>query len=83
MFTPNPLKKGKDIQVETKKVYCCKGRAIRNLIGPYYFWGINPRNSTLLTRPFLTRRHTQAGHETNGALGMEKLSHEQSGWLST
>ena len=27
----------------------------RNLIGSYHFWGISPRNSTLLTRPGGTR----------------------------
>ena len=30
-----------------------------NLIGPYHFWGISPRNLTLFTRPFLTRRCKQ------------------------
>ena len=36
----------------------------RNLIGPYCFWEISPRNSTLFTRPILTMRRTWAGHET-------------------
>ena len=27
-----------------------------NRIGPYHFWGISPRNSTLFTRPFLAGR---------------------------
>ena len=35
-----------------------------NLIGHYSFWVISPRNSTLFTRPFLTERCAQAGHET-------------------
>ena len=40
----------------------------QNLIGLYHFFGISPRNSTLFTRPFLTRRETtQTGYETSGA----------------
>ena len=37
----------------------------RNLIGPYRFRVISPRNSTSFTRPFLTGRRARAGHETN------------------
>jgi len=36
-----------------------------NLIGPYRFWVISPRNSTLFTRPFLAGRRAWAGHETS------------------
>ena len=35
----------------------------RNLIGPYQFLGISPRNLTLFTKPFLTGRRVRAGHE--------------------
>ena len=35
------------------------------LISPYpIFGGIGPRNSTWFTKPFLTRKHTWAGHMT-------------------
>ena len=37
----------------------------RNLIGPYHFWCISPKNSTLFTIVFLTGKHMQAGDETN------------------
>ena len=43
--------------------YCCTG-IINNLIGPYQFWGITPRNSTWFTRSFLIGRHTWSGHVT-------------------
>ena len=36
----------------------------RNLIGPYRFRVISPKNLTLFTRPFLPGRRTRAGHET-------------------
>ena len=39
-----------------------------NLIGPYHFWAISPRNSTSFTRSFLTRRCKQAGHKTKTAV---------------
>ena len=35
----------------------------RNLIGPYRFWVISPRNSTSFTRPFLSGRRVRAGHK--------------------
>ena len=35
---------------------------INNLIAPYHFLGIGPRNSTVFTRLFLAERHAQAGH---------------------
>ena len=35
-----------------------------NLIGPYHFLGISPRNSTSFTRPFLARRCAWARHKT-------------------
>ena len=35
-----------------------------NLIGHYHIWVISQRNSTLFTRPVLTRRCARAGHET-------------------
>ena len=35
-----------------------------SLVGPYDFWGISPRNSTLFTRPFLAERCVRAWHET-------------------
>ena len=35
-----------------------------NLIGPYRFRVISPRNSTLFNRPFLAGRRARAGHET-------------------
>ena len=44
-------------------------RRSRNLIGPYHFWGISPRNSTLFTRPFLAGRHVWDRHETRGGKG--------------
>ena len=44
----------------------CNNYWSRNLIGPYHFLGISPRNSTsFLSRPFLARRHVRAGHETS------------------
>ena len=39
-----------------------------DLIGSYHFWEISSRNSTSFTRPFLARRCTWAGHETNHVL---------------
>ena len=62
-FSPKPAQK------EIKKVYCRKGMLhnnhwSHNLIGPYHFWVISPRNSTLFTRLFRPRRHAWAGHET-------------------
>ena len=45
----------------------------RGRIGPYHFWGISPRNSTLFTRLFLAGRRMQAGHETSN-LHMEYQS---------
>ena len=44
--------------MEMNKFYCCKGSVSHNyqtcnLIDPYHFWGISPRNLTLFTRPFL------------------------------
>jgi len=41
----------------------------RNLIGPYRFWVISPRNLTSFTRPFLAGRHARAGHETSSSQG--------------
>ena len=50
-----------------------------NLIGPYRFWGENPRYSTLFTRPFLTGRRVWAGDETNPSLPLcSHTMHEQS-----
>ena len=46
----------------------CNSYQSRNLIGPYCFWGISPRNSTLFTRLFLARRHTWAVHKTKYSL---------------
>ena len=42
----------------------CNNYRSRNLIGPYHFWGIGPRNSTSFTGLFLTWRRAWAGHET-------------------
>ena len=38
----------------------------RNLIGPYRFCVISPRNSSSFTRLFLAGRCARAGHETRG-----------------
>ena len=46
----------------------------RNLIGPYHFWGISPRNSTSFTGSLLARRRTRAGHETT--IGQTLLSRQ-------
>ena len=58
------LKKGMDTRVELKffnvvSEVLQNNYQSHNLIGPYHFWGISPRN--LFTRPFLTRRCAQAG----------------------
>ena len=50
----------------------------RNLIGPYCFWVISPRNSTLFTRPFLTGRRARAGHETRNARSVAKCMYGSS-----
>ena len=51
------------------KFYCCKVLCNNywscNLIGPYHFWVISPRNLTLFTRPFLAGKRARGGHETN------------------
>ena len=50
-----------------KKIYCCKGSnnyRSHNLIGPYHFLGISPRNLTSFTRLFLAGRRTRIGHKT-------------------
>ena len=39
-----------------------------NLIDPYHFLEISPRNLTSFTRLFLTGRDTWAGHKTNVGL---------------
>ena len=56
----------------------CNNNQSRNLIGPYHFLGISARNLTSFTRPFLTGRHTRAGHET-----IRILVHYTRTWLFT
>ena len=48
-----------------------------NLIGPYHFWRISPRNSTLFTRPFFTGRHARARHETKYVHGLKEQNGSQ------
>ena len=63
-------KKGTDTRVEIKNFTIVRevlriNYLSRNLISPYHFWGISPRNSTLFTRFFLTGRCAWAGHKSH------------------
>ena len=73
LFQLNLLHKSTDTRVEIK--ICAVVRVVlrnnyqsRNLIGPYHFLEISPRNSTLFTRLFLAMRCAWAGHETSRSL---------------
>ena len=49
---PSLLKKGTETQVEIKfstvlREVLCNNYQSHNLIGPYHFWGISPRNLTV------------------------------------
>ena len=59
-FTPNPVKKGTDTRVEIKNFVVVRevlhnNYRSQNLIGPYHFWCISPRNSTSFARLLLPR----------------------------
>ena len=73
-FVENPLKKSKDTRMEINKFNVVRellhnNQRSHNLIGLPPFWGINPRNLTSFTRPFLARRRTRGGHETTALHG--------------
>ena len=53
-----------------REVLCNNYRSC-NLIGPYHFLGISPRNLTSFTRPFLTGRRAQARHESRHGSSFE------------
>ena len=66
----NQLKNSIYTQVEIKTFTVVKevlrnNYQSRNLIDPYDFWIISPRNFTSFTRPFLGSRCALAGHETS------------------
>ena len=72
---PSLLKKGTKSRVEIKfstvlREVLRNNYQSRNLIGPYHFWGISPRNLVLFTRPFIGGRRARAGHETTSLHGL-------------
>ena len=64
MPTPTQKRYGQIKNFTVVKEVLCNNYRSCNLTGPYHFWVISPRNSTLFTRPFLAGRRVRAGHET-------------------